>query len=118
MADASDLTPPEAEVARICQELIRIDTSNFGDGSGPGEREAADYVVGLLREVGLEPDVYESDPGGRRSPYGFLAPTGSGPRCASTGTSTSSRPRPPTGRSTPSRGRSGTAASGAAGPST
>ncbi len=63
MADVRDLTPPEAEVARICQELIRIDTSNFGDGSGPGEREAADYVVGLLREVGLEPDVYESDPG-------------------------------------------------------
>ena len=54
---------PEDEVVRICQELIRIDTSNYGDDPGPGEREAADYVVGLLREVGLEPTVYESEPG-------------------------------------------------------
>ena len=63
----SDSTPqdirPEDEVVRICQELIRIDSTNFGDGSGPGEREAADYVVALLREVGLEPEVVESDPG-------------------------------------------------------
>ena len=54
---------PEDEVVRICQELIRIDSTNYGDGSGPGEREAADFVVGLLREVGLEPEVVESDPG-------------------------------------------------------
>ncbi|MEI2775713.1 MAG: M20/M25/M40 family metallo-hydrolase [Tetrasphaera sp.] len=53
----------EDEVARICQELIRIDTSNYGDGSGPGERAAADYVVGLLEEVGLTPIVLESQPG-------------------------------------------------------
>ncbi len=54
---------PEDEVVRICQELIRIDSTNYGDGSGPGEAEAADYVVGLLREVGLEPTVVESEPG-------------------------------------------------------
>jgi acetylornithine deacetylase/succinyl-diaminopimelate desuccinylase-like protein len=59
----SETVRPEDEVVRICQELIRIDTSNYGDGSGPGESEAADYVVGLLREVGLEPSTYESDPG-------------------------------------------------------
>ena len=51
------------EVVRICQELIRIDTTNYGDGSGPGERAAADYVVGLLQEVGLDPEIIESDPG-------------------------------------------------------
>lgn len=54
---------PSDEVVRICQELIRIDSTNFGDGSGPGEREAADYVVAQLREVGLEPTVVESQPG-------------------------------------------------------
>lgn len=27
---------PEDEVVRICQELIRIDSSNFGDDTGPG----------------------------------------------------------------------------------
>ncbi len=63
MPEATDLTVPETEVVRICQDLIRIDTSNYGDGSGPGERAAAEHVVGLLREVGLEPDVYDSDPG-------------------------------------------------------
>src|SRR3954469_21866290 len=52
----------EAEVVDICRDLIRIDTTNFGDGSGPGERDAAEYVAGLLAEVGLEPDVFESLP--------------------------------------------------------
>jgi len=56
-------TSPADEVVRICQELIRIDSTNHGDGSGPGERAAADYVAGLLREVGLEPTIVESQPG-------------------------------------------------------
>ncbi|MCC2308160.1 M20/M25/M40 family metallo-hydrolase [Cellulomonas chengniuliangii] len=53
----------EDEVVRICQELIRIDTSNYGDGTGPGERAAAEYVMGLLTEVGLSPEYFESEPG-------------------------------------------------------
>ncbi|MDP9884070.1 acetylornithine deacetylase/succinyl-diaminopimelate desuccinylase-like protein [Sinomonas atrocyanea] len=53
----------EDEVVRICQDLIRFDTSNFGDGSGPGERAAAEYAAGLLAEVGLEPELFESAPG-------------------------------------------------------
>ena len=53
----------EAEAVRITQELIRIDSTNRGDGTGPGEREAAEYVVGLLREVGLDPVSLESEPG-------------------------------------------------------
>ena len=51
------------EVVRICQELIRIDSSNFGDGSGPGERSAAEYVMTELTEVGLDPVLLESEPG-------------------------------------------------------
>ncbi|MEA5457278.1 M20/M25/M40 family metallo-hydrolase [Sinomonas sp. JGH33] len=51
------------EVARICSDLIRIDTSNYGDGSGPGERKAAEYVMEQLAEVGLEGTLYESAPG-------------------------------------------------------
>jgi acetylornithine deacetylase/succinyl-diaminopimelate desuccinylase-like protein len=50
------------EVAAICRDLIRIDTSNPGDHSGPGERQAAEHVAGLLAEVGLEPVVLESHP--------------------------------------------------------
>jgi hypothetical protein len=41
------------EVVQICRDLIRIDTSNYGDDSGPGERAAAEHVMGLLTEVGL-----------------------------------------------------------------
>jgi acetylornithine deacetylase/succinyl-diaminopimelate desuccinylase-like protein len=51
----------EDEVVDLCRELIRIDSSNYGDGSGPGEREAAEYVAAKLAEVGLEPTVLESE---------------------------------------------------------
>jgi acetylornithine deacetylase/succinyl-diaminopimelate desuccinylase-like protein len=54
---------PAAEVVDICRDLIRIDTTNFGDGSGPGERKAAEHVASLLSEVGIEPEIHESEPG-------------------------------------------------------
>ncbi|MFJ7076655.1 M20/M25/M40 family metallo-hydrolase [Streptomyces sp. NPDC098781] len=53
----------EDEVVDLCRELIRIDTSNYGDHSGPGERAAAEYVAEKLAEVGLEPQIFESHPG-------------------------------------------------------
>ncbi|MEV6804807.1 M20/M25/M40 family metallo-hydrolase [Streptomyces sp. NPDC017248] len=53
----------EDEVVDLCRELIRFDTSNYGDHSGPGERKAAEWVAEKLAEVGLEPKVYESHPG-------------------------------------------------------
>ncbi|MFT4009989.1 MAG: M20/M25/M40 family metallo-hydrolase [Nocardioidaceae bacterium] len=54
---------PAAEVVEICRDLIRIDTTNTGDDQGPGERKAAEYVAGLLDEVGVDSEVYESEPG-------------------------------------------------------
>ena len=51
---------PAAEVVEICRDLIRIDTTNYGDGSGPGERKAAEHVAALLDEVGIEPELYEA----------------------------------------------------------
>ncbi|RZS80044.1 acetylornithine deacetylase/succinyl-diaminopimelate desuccinylase-like protein [Motilibacter rhizosphaerae] len=63
-ADAARPTvDPADEVVALCSELIRIDTSNYGDGSGPGERKAAERVAELLAEVGLDPQIVESDPG-------------------------------------------------------
>lgn len=53
----------DAEVVDLCRDLIRIDTSNYGDGSGPGERVAAEYVAEKLDEIGLETTIFESDPG-------------------------------------------------------
>ncbi len=52
----------QQEVAAFASDLIRIDSINPGDHSGPGERAAAEHVAGLLAEVGLEPIVLESHP--------------------------------------------------------
>src|SRR4051794_898994 len=63
MAADAEQTTPQSEVVDLCRDLIRIDTSNFGDDSGPGERKAAEHVAGLLEEVGIEARLYESEPG-------------------------------------------------------
>ncbi|MCW2888306.1 MAG: hypothetical protein QOE54_6968 [Streptosporangiaceae bacterium] len=55
-----DRPTAEEEVVELCRDLIRIDSSNPGDHSGPGEREAAEYVAGKLAEFGLEPQIFES----------------------------------------------------------
>lgn len=54
---------PAAEVVQICRDLIRIDTSNYGDDSGPGERKAAEYVAASLAEVGIDSRILESETG-------------------------------------------------------
>ena len=48
-ADALDLT---CEIAR---DLIRFDTSNYGEGRSNGETDAAEYVAEKLRALGLAP---------------------------------------------------------------
>jgi acetylornithine deacetylase/succinyl-diaminopimelate desuccinylase-like protein len=53
---------PEAEVVELCAELIRIDTVNFGNDSGPGERAAAERVAELLDEVGIPSRLLEPAP--------------------------------------------------------
>jgi acetylornithine deacetylase/succinyl-diaminopimelate desuccinylase-like protein len=60
---AAPAVSAEDEVAALCSDLIRIDTTNPGDHSGPGERDAAEHVAGLLGDVGLEPVLLESHPG-------------------------------------------------------
>ena len=60
---ADELALLQEEAVRIARDLIRIDTSNYGEDPGPGEKEAAEYVVALLREVGYEPEVFEPAPG-------------------------------------------------------
>ncbi len=50
------------EVAQLCSDLIRIDTTNLGDHSGPGERAAAEHVAALLAGAGLDPVLLESHP--------------------------------------------------------
>jgi acetylornithine deacetylase/succinyl-diaminopimelate desuccinylase-like protein len=50
------------EVVELCRELIRFDSVNFGDGSGPGERAIAEFVAQQLSDAGCEAEIIESDP--------------------------------------------------------
>ncbi len=54
---------PATEVVDICRDLIRIDSTNYGDSSGPGERKTAEHVATLLDEVGIESTLVEAQPG-------------------------------------------------------
>ena len=51
----------EEEVVKICQDLIRIPSVNYGEGKGD-ERGVAEYVVASLAEVGISATIYESAP--------------------------------------------------------
>jgi len=57
-------TEPELEAtARIAQQLIRFDTSNYGEGVSNGEKDAAEYLGSLLEDLGLTTHYVDSDPG-------------------------------------------------------
>ncbi len=51
----------EAEVVKICQDLIRIPSVNFGEGRGD-EKAVAKYIVSSLAEVGIASEIFESAP--------------------------------------------------------
>jgi len=57
-------TEPELEAtAAIAQQLIRFDTSNYGEGVSNSETEAAEYLGSLLEQLGLTTTYVDSDPG-------------------------------------------------------
>ncbi|MCW4384468.1 M20/M25/M40 family metallo-hydrolase [Salinibacterium sp. SYSU T00001] len=51
------------ETAIIARDLIRFDTTNYGEGRSNGEADAAEYVAQKLIELGLEPQMFEGAPG-------------------------------------------------------
>ena len=51
----------EADCIRLCQEMIRIPSVNYGEGKGD-ERAMAQYVVDALAEVGIASEQIESAP--------------------------------------------------------
>lgn len=66
--DPEHVTEARDDVVTLTQELIRIDTSNFGESTETvGEAEAADYVAERLREVGLDPEVITTTSDRRRA---------------------------------------------------
>lgn len=51
----------QADVVRLCHDLIRIDTTNTGDtDTSAGERVAAEYVATVLGDIGIETTILES----------------------------------------------------------
>jgi len=61
MTDGS-VTDALPEVVRVARDLIRFDTTNYGEGRAHGEREAAEYVGAYLQALGLTPEYYEPIP--------------------------------------------------------
>ncbi len=79
------MTDTANDVVQICQDLIRIDTTNTGDTTtSAGERVAAEYVATRLADVGLEPVIRESERGRTSVVARFpgAAPVGQPPRGA------------------------------------
>ncbi|MDQ1589085.1 MAG: hypothetical protein QOJ77_2250 [Microbacteriaceae bacterium] len=62
MTLASD-TAPLDETAVIARDLIRFDTTNYGEGKSNGETDAAEYVESHLTRLGLTPQLFDSEPG-------------------------------------------------------
>ena len=51
------------QTARIAQDLIRFDTTNFGEGRSNGETDAAEYLGELLSGLGLTPEYVDAATG-------------------------------------------------------
>lgn len=67
MTQDAVLTPLDSaawsDTARIAQDLIRFDTSNYGEGRSNSETEAAQYIEAELRDMGLSPELIDAAPG-------------------------------------------------------
>src|SRR5580693_3634982 len=50
------------ETAAIAQELIRLDTTNYGEGRSKGETEAAEYLGAKLEGLGLTTTYVDAAP--------------------------------------------------------
>jgi len=49
--------------ARIAQDLIRLDTTNYGEGRSNGETDAAEYLGSLLEAMGLTTEYVDAATG-------------------------------------------------------
>ncbi|WP_168627199.1 M20/M25/M40 family metallo-hydrolase [Cryobacterium sp. BB307] len=59
----SPSSPELDATAIIARDLIRFDTTNYGEGKSNGEADAAEYLNVKLTELGLQPELFESAPG-------------------------------------------------------
>ncbi|MGO1192404.1 MAG: M20/M25/M40 family metallo-hydrolase, partial [Nesterenkonia sp.] len=76
MASMDPAAQAEIDVVEFCRDLIRIDTTNWGEGKAKGEREAAEFCAAVMRDAGLEPQFFEREDGkGRTSVVARMAGT-------------------------------------------
>ncbi len=61
--DAANVEPMLEETAAIAQDLIRFNTTNYGEGKSEGETEAAEYLGAKLEELGLSTTYVDAAPG-------------------------------------------------------
>ena len=63
-AMSSSAENPELDAtAQIARDLIRFDTTNYGEGRSNGETDAAEYLAARLENLGLKPQLFDSEPG-------------------------------------------------------
>jgi acetylornithine deacetylase/succinyl-diaminopimelate desuccinylase-like protein len=63
-AMSSSAENPELDAtAQIARDLIRFDTTNYGEGKSNGETDAAEYLAAHLTKMGLNPQLFDSEPG-------------------------------------------------------
>jgi len=61
---SSSAENPELDAtAQIARDLIRFDTTNYGEGRSNGETDAAEYLAAHLETLGLTPQLFDSEPG-------------------------------------------------------
>jgi acetylornithine deacetylase/succinyl-diaminopimelate desuccinylase-like protein len=62
----------DSEVVNLTQDLIRIDSTNFGDGTGPGEAAVAEYVEAKLKEVGIDCERFSTTSSSRQGVFAVI----------------------------------------------
>ncbi|KGJ72656.1 hypothetical protein GY21_13920 [Cryobacterium roopkundense] len=66
MVSLTSSSPSDSDLdltAVLARDLIRLDTTNYGEGRSNGETDAAEYVAAHLRGLGLAPELIDSEPG-------------------------------------------------------
>jgi acetylornithine deacetylase/succinyl-diaminopimelate desuccinylase-like protein len=68
------ITELENRVIQYCQDLIRFDTTNYGNNKSNGETKAAEYVLSILQELKIEGKIVGPD-ASRSSVIGIIEGT-------------------------------------------
>jgi len=57
----NNATNLEERVVKYCQDLIRIDTTNYGNNESNGETKAAEYIADIFKTLNIEYQIVGPD---------------------------------------------------------